>query len=275
MIHGSQCGPFPGVPFGRLYPRKQGPYSTPIHIGVEADSFYFTGKSQDVLRTELMEARITERALQAGIDAMDVGVRQCDVASAILAAATRGTAEFGGDYPAIVPLMPTGVGTSCPHLTWSDAAFAAATGTTIEIAGVRHHYHAPLTRTVYLGRPPDKMRKAAETVLEGIHAALDAARPGARTRDVHAAWTKTIERHGLSKTSRCGYSIGLGYPPDWGEGTISLRAEDETVLAPNMTIHVMPGIWLDDWGVSISETIRITDDGCESLCNFPRELITK
>jgi hypothetical protein len=51
---------------------------------------------------------------------------------------------------------------------------------------------------------------------------------GALARDVHAAWTRTIERHGLLKDSRCGYSIGLNYPPDWGERTISFRAIDET-----------------------------------------------
>src|SRR3546814_12197929 len=67
-----------------------------------------------------------------------------DVCSSDLSAGTRGTEEYGGDYPAIVPLMPTGIGTSCPHITWRDAPFAADTGTSIEIAGVRHRYHVPM-----------------------------------------------------------------------------------------------------------------------------------
>jgi ectoine hydrolase len=171
--------------------------------------------------------------------------------------------------------MPTGVGTSCPHLTWRDAPFEAGTGTSIEIAGVRHRYHVPMTRTVYLGAPPEKMRHAAEVVVEGIHAALEVAKPGAGTREVHAAWTRTIERHGLYKDSRCGYAIGLNYPPDWGERTISLRSTDETILEPNMTIHFMPGIWLDDWGIAISEPIRITETGVEAFCDFPRQLFLK
>jgi ectoine hydrolase len=272
-------------------------------IGVEADSYYFTAKSLEVLRSEMPDARfedagvlvnwvravkspaeialmqqaarIAERVMQTAIDAIDVGVRQCDAAAAIQAASARGTEEFGGDYPAIVPLMPTGVGTSCPHITWLDEPFAANAGTSIEIAGVRRRYHVPMTRTVYLGAPPEKMRHAAEVVVEGIAAGLSAAKPGALARDVHAAWTRTIERHGLFKDSRCGYSIGLNYPPDWGERTISLRANDETVLEPNMTIHFMPGIWLDDWGIAISEPIRITESGVETFCNFPRRLFVK
>jgi Xaa-Pro aminopeptidase len=171
--------------------------------------------------------------------------------------------------------MPTGIGTSCPHITWLDEPFATGTGTTVEIAGVRRRYHVPMTRTLYLGKPPEKMRHAAEVVVEGVSAALDTAKPGALARDVHAAWTRTIERHGLFKDSRCGYSIGLNYPPDWGERTISLRAIDETVLEPNMTIHFMPGIWLDDWGIAISEAIRITPTGVETFCNFPRRLFVK
>jgi ectoine hydrolase len=272
-------------------------------IGVEADSYYFTAKSLEVLKKELpnsdfvdagvlvnwvravksnteialmqQAARISERIMQTAISEIGVGVRQCDLAASLQATGTRGTKEYGGDYPAIVPLMPIGAGTSCPHLTWSDAPFAAETGTTIEIAGVRHRYHVPMTRTVYLGTPPEKMRRAAEIVVEGISAALEAAKPGALARDIHAAWTKAIERHGLFKDSRCGYSVGLNYPPDWGERTISLRTIDETVLAPNMTIHLMPGIWLDDWGIAISEAIRITEGGVETFCNFPRQLFVK
>ena len=272
-------------------------------IGVEADSYYFTGRSLDVLRAELpnativdadglvnwvravksdaeiglmkQAAQITERIMHTAIERIGVGVRQCDVAADIQAAGARGTPEFAGDYPAIVPLMPSGVGTSGPHITWLDEPFMAQTGTTIEIAGVRHRYHVPMTRTVYLGTPPQKMVDAAKVVVEGISAALAVAKPGAGSRDVHRAWTETIARHGLVKDSRCGYSIGLNYPPDWGERTISLRANDETILEPNMTIHFMPGIWLDDWGIAISEAIRITDTGVEAFCNFPRELFVK
>lgn len=271
-------------------------------IGVDADSFYFTGKSLDVLRdgtegtvldTGLLlnwirsvkspgeieyirqAAAISRLTMQKAIDTIEPGVRQCDAAAEILRTQVNGTIEFGGDYPAIMPLMPTGRTTTCPHITWRDTPFEPDTASVLEISGVRHHYHAPLTRTLHLGRPPADIAQAADVVLEGIERALAVARPGALARDIHAAWNGVISRHGLCKDSRCGYSIGLGYPPDWGERTLSLRDSDETALEPDMTLHFMPGIWMPDWGISISETIHITDDGAVAVCDFPRRLFTK
>ena len=86
---------------------------------------------------------------------------------------------------------------------------------------------------------------------------------------MHRAWQDVLDQYGLKKESRIGYGIGVGYVPDWGEHTISLRPGDETVLEPNMTIHVMLGMWMDDWGMEMSETTRITDSGVECLTNFP------
>ena len=77
------------------------------------------------------------------------------------------------------------------------------------------------------------------------------------------------------KESRCSYSIGLSYPPDRGERTVSLRPDDRTVLAPNMTPHFMPALWFEDWELEISESIRITDTGTETLASWPRELQSK
>ena len=84
-----------------------------------------------------------------------------------------------------------------------------------------------------------------------------------------------LARYGIEKDSRCGYSIGLSYPPDWGERTISFRPGDETVLEPGMTFHFMPGLWFDDWGMEITESIAITETGVETLTNYPRELFVK
>ncbi|NLC22341.1 MAG: M24 family metallopeptidase, partial [Halomonadaceae bacterium] len=72
-----------------------------------------------------------------------------------------------------------------------------------------------------------------------------------------------------------GYSIGLSYPPDWGERTMSLRPSDETILQPGMTFHFMPGLWEDEWGLEITESILITETGCETLANFPRQLFVR
>ena len=129
-----------------------------------------------------------------------------------------------------------------------------------------------MARTVHLGKPPQKLVDTAKIVVEGLENALGAVRPGATCAEVEAAWRTTIERHGIEKESRIGYSTGLNYPPDWGESTLSLRPGDQTVLQTNMTIHMIPGIWMDDWGVEISECFRVGEKGAETFCSFPRRL---
>ena len=112
-------------------------------------------------------------------------------------------------------------------------------------------------------------------MLKATDAGLARALPGNLAGDVATAFFDELERHGFSKDSRTGYSIGLSYPPDWGERTVSLRRGDKTVLEPNMTLHFMPALWLDDGGLELSETILITDKGAECLADVPRRVVVK
>ena len=98
---------------------------------------------------------------------------------------------------------------------------------------------------------------------------------GSDPKEVHQAFASTIARAGLSKESRIGYSIGIGYPPDWGERTMSLRPGDKTVLQPGMTFHFMTGLWSDDMGLEITESLVITEGAPELLANVPRQLFVK
>lgn len=272
-------------------------------VGVEADAAYFTARAYLALIAALPQGRvvdsgelvnwvrvvkspheveqlriagsIAERVMTVALDAVRPGRRQCDVAAEILAAQAVGTEEHGGDYSAIVPLLPTGAGAGTPHLTWTDRHFVEGEATTLEIAGVFGRYHCPLARTVMLGEPPRRLRDTAEVVREGMHLALDALVPGATGRDVHAAFTHLISRHGLTKESRIGYSIGIGYPPDWGERTVSLRSEERSVIEAGMAFHVILGMWMDGWGYELSEPVVVTDSVPERLTDLPQELATR
>ena len=128
----------------------------------------------------------------------------------------------------------------------------------MELAAARRHYHAPITRTAHLGTPPSEVRKLASVIVEGGDLALEAARPGATCAEVEVVWQGVLNRHGYQKESRVGYSIGLGFPPDWGERTASLRPGDTTVLEPGMCFHFQSGIWnfpvdsLTDYGCPAS-----------------------
>jgi ectoine utilization protein EutD len=272
-------------------------------IGLEMDAYFFSPRAYDALRAALpgarfadahelvnwvrsvksegelqlmrTAARIVERVMAAGIDRVEPGVRQCDAVAAIYEAAVRGVDGVGGDYPAIVPMLPTGPGTGTPHLTWSDEPFRSGEATILELAGCYRRYHCPMARTVFLGRPPRRLVETASATREGLEAALAAVRPGIRCEDVEAAWRREIAKHGLAKSSRIGYSVGLNYPPDWGEHTMSLRPGDETELEPGMTFHMIVGMWMDGWGFELSETFHVAPGGAECLSSFPRELVVK
>jgi ectoine hydrolase len=272
-------------------------------IAVEKDSYYFTAMCFERLKLGLPNAtfkdgtnlvnrvrliksnqeieymrkagKLVELAMGAAMNSIEVGVRECDVAANIYKAQISGTEFFGGDYPAIVPLMPAGKKTSTPHLTWSDDRYKDGDTVILELAGCYKRYHSPLARTVQIGQPSQQVSELSKVVIEGLNTTLDFVKPGVTCEEVEDVWRKSIEKSGFIKESRIGYSMGLNYPPDWGEHTVSLRQGDKTILQPNMTFHMIPGIWCDDFGVELSESFRVTENGSENFADFPRELIMK
>ncbi len=273
-------------------------------IGVEMDNYYFSAKCLEVLRAELPNAAISDatalvnwqRAVKSAgelgymrkaarivevmhqriRDVAEPGLRKCDLVAEIYDAALRGTDGFGGDYAAIVPMTPSGKDASAAHLTWDDRPMKAGEGTYFEIAGCFKRYHAPMSRTLFLGTPPAGMLKAQDAVMEGLEAGLGAARPGNTCGQIAEAFFGVLRKHGVEKDNRAGYPVGISYPPDWGERTMSIRQGDTAVIEENMTFHFMPAIWTDDWGFETSETIRIRAEGpAECLANVSRELVIK
>jgi ectoine hydrolase len=281
-------------------------------LGVEMENYYYSARAHAVLsaalsgnrsgnriidatalvnwcravksETEILymrrAARIVERMHARILEVMEPGKRKNEVAAEIYRTGLWGAefegVSFGGDYPAVAPLMPTGKDASAAHLTWDDREFETGAGTFFEIAGVYRRYHAPLCRTVYLGTPPGDMLAAEAAVLEGIADGIAAARPGNTAGDVARAFHRVLSKRGIAREGRCGYPIGLSYPPDWGERTFSIRPEDETVLTPAMTFHFMPALWMEDWGLEITESLLIRESGpAECLADVPRKLLVK
>ena len=272
-------------------------------IGVEMDNYWFSAAANETLRRHLKDAAFSDatglvnwqrtvksdyevafiRKAAKIVDAMHARVFELiepGLPKNVLVAEIQKQAILGadgnwGDYAAFVPMLPSGLDATAPHLTWDDRPFANNEGTFFELGGCYRRYHAPLSRTVYLGKPPQKFLDAEKAVLEATQAGLEMCRPGTTCGEVADAFFGTLRRLGFEKESRAGYSIGLSYPPDWGERTLSIRRGDTTVLEPNMTLHFMPALWLDDGGLELSETILITPTGAECLCQTPRKLVIK
>ena len=184
-------------------------------IGVEMDNYYFSAAAYRSLETHLRKAtlldatglvnwqrivkstteiafmknaaRIVEKMHARILEVAEPGVRKNELVAEIYHAAITGVEGAGGDYPAIVPMLPTGIDASAPHLTWDDKPMRAGEATFFEIAGVYRRYHCPLSRTVFLGRPAARERDAEGALLEAIEAGLEAARPGNVCEDIHRA----------------------------------------------------------------------------------------
>ncbi len=219
--------------------------------------------------------RIVEAMHRRIVEKVELGIRKSDLVAEIYDAGIRGVDGFGGDYAAIVPLLPSGADASAPHLTWDDKPMRNGEGTFFEIAGCYRRYHCPLSRTVFLGKPTQAFLDAEKATLEGMEAGLAAAKPGNVCEDIANAFFAVLKKYGIVKDNRTGYSIGLSYPPDWGERTMSLRPGDRTELQPGMTFHFMTGLWLETMGMEITESIVITESGVECLSNVPRQLVVK
>ena len=273
-------------------------------IGVEMENYYYSAKAHAVLQAELpganfvdatalvnwqrliksddeialirKAARISEHVVRTAIDKANPGIRKNDLVAEIMHAGITGVGDDWGDYPAIVPLTPSGLDATAAHLTWNGEPMREGEATFFELSGCYRRYHAPLCRTVFLGTPSSEMRRVEAAQIEGIEAGLDAARAGNRTCDIANAFLNVMAQYGIERKGRMGYPVGLSYPPDWGERTASIRTEDKTVLKPGMVFHFMPALWMDDWGLETTETILISSDGpAEALCDVERKLFVK
>ena len=273
------------------------------NIGIEMDSHYFTAYCYETIKKNLPNAKfkdaerlvnwvrvvkseaeiklmkcaaqITENAMKTAFKSINPGVRQCDAVADIQKSLFNGTSAFGGDYASIATLLPTGKGTSASHLTATEDKFVSGEATIIEIAGVYKRYHCPMARTVLLGKKDQKKIDTMKATNEALDAGIAVTKPGNTADDVAQKFWEVLDKYKIKKESRTGYSIGIGYPPDWGEQTLNISKGDKTILQPNVTFHMIAVMQFGDWGVEASESVRVTEKSNELFCNFSRELHIK
>ena len=270
-------------------------------IGVDFDAHYYTARAHHHLVSGLPNATISDNrelvnwarlikseaeltymreagriitdTMNNALANLKPNVRQYEVIADVYHDQITGYDGKYGDYTGLCPLIQVGEGTSTPHLTWSAEPLPESGLIVMELGAARRHYHAPLTRTAHIGEPPDAMKRLAYAIVEGGDRAIEAMKPGVTCEEIEAIWQGVLNRNGYEKKSRVGYSIGLNYPPDWGERTASLRPGDKTVLQAGMCFHFQSGVWLEDFGAAISEPIIVTDGGGERLSDVARELV--
>jgi Xaa-Pro dipeptidase len=273
-------------------------------VGYERNSYYFPAYQQDRFRTSfnagslldcfgiVEEGRIrksnfeievmrkaaaaTEAGMQAGFDACAAGVTENELGAAISAAMFRA----GGEPPAVMPYVASGPRSMIGHCTWEGRTIQPGEHVFLEVGGCFRRYHTAMMRTIVLGELSTSMLKAQDRMLMALKEVEGAIRPGLTVSDTDNIIRDIISDNdiGAQLITRAGYSIGIAFPPSWDEGyMLSLKQGDQTILEQGMTIHLIPWMWgVDgDKTVGISDTILVTDKGCESFFTLKRDFVVK
>ena len=272
-------------------------------IGYEKECWYFTAGQQErlfakcpaakfvdcsgiveagrVIKSELeievmrKAARMAEAGIRAGIDAVCAGTKEDDVAAEMFHAMIK----MGCQWPGLAPFVASGPRGAIGHATWMGRTIQAGELVFLETGGCFRRYHAAIMRGCFVGEPTRQLREAERVVIEAVEATIDAIRPGITAAQADAVNRNIIAKYdfGGTQATRSAYSIGIAVPPDWGEGHIlSFLPGEDRVLEPNMTFHLIPWVQLAGTaGVGCSETIRVTETGCEVLTCFERRLFAK
>ncbi|MFW6193798.1 MAG: M24 family metallopeptidase [Gemmatimonadota bacterium] len=260
-------------------------------VGVEMDAHYYTARSDRRLRDGLPGAsfadatllvnrvrlrksereirymeqagRLADEGMRRGMEAVAPGVPESEVAAEIYRGLVGGTEDHGGDYPAIVPLLPAGLRSTTPHLTWSDRRYREGDPVIVELAGVRHRYHAPLARTAFVGEPPAEVAEAYAVLHRAQQAAVAAATVGAPCEEVDAAARGIIAEAGWGDRfiHRTGHGIGVEEHED-----PYIVEGNRTPLAPGHAFSIEPGIYVPGrFGMRLEDIVVAAEGGPEPL----------
>lgn len=216
-------------------------------------------------------ARYTEAGMRAGLDTARVGATDNDVAAAIIAARVRA----GSGFMRSPTYVLVGARTELTHQTWQGDRIAAGDLVYIEQGGCARHYAAPLMRTAVVGKASARIREIADASRRSLDAVIAETRPGRPIEDVDAINRALIAEAGLSDyyRHRTGYGVGLDFLTWIERNGMSFNRGNKAPFAPGMTFHLpivffVPGVG----GIGFSETVLVTEDGCEAITDFPREL---
>jgi Xaa-Pro dipeptidase len=217
-------------------------------------------------------AHYTDAGISAAVAAARTGVTENDVA----AAASEAMISAGSEYFSIDPLVRTGKRTSMAHATYRRNTVENGDPMILEMGGVHSRYTAPIYRTISIGPPSARLSRLAEGCLNALECLYEYIRPGRSFEDAARAAEKVLV--GVDADAEvvpsCGYSVGLGFPPDWVEHSTFIRTGCEDVFQPGMVFHTprslrVPGVM----SAGFSEAIVITANGCEPLSQLPRKLL--
>ncbi|QNO15820.1 aminopeptidase P family protein [Alkalicella caledoniensis] len=179
--------------------------------------------------------------------------------------------ELGTEGPSFSPIIAYGANGADPHHGPDNSVLKEGDSIIIDIGTKYNSYCSDMTRTVFYRSVSPKAREVYNIVREANARAISVIKPGVRFCDIDAAARDYIEEKGYGKyfTHRTGHSIGIEVH-DFGD----VSSVNTDCVAPGMIFSIEPGIYLTgDFGVRIEDLVMVTEDGCEVLNKFTKDLI--
>ncbi len=223
-----------------------------------------------------LAAEISDAMVMSGTAMAGPGVPNRDVAAIIY----HTMIQRGGTYPAFVPLIRSTRTLDHEHGTWDSDRLSARDLLFLEMSGCFWRYHAPVGRLVHIGEALEGSQRTSKICIDAQLAAADAIRPGVTADSVYQAWKRCIDAAGLDHYHRhhCGYLVGIGFPPSWSGSGVprGLRKGSDMVIEQGMAFHLMSWLMRTGQGDAfLSDTVVVTETGCEFLTSAPRDLIVR
>jgi Xaa-Pro dipeptidase len=221
------------------------------------------------------------RAAALADDALDAAlplIKQGGDEGAILAAMQAAIFSGGGDYPANEFIIGSGTDALLCRYKAGRRKLTKNDQLTLEWAGVFHHYHAAMMRTVIVGKPTRRHQELFEACRDALVAVEKAMAPGSTFGSVFDAHAHAMEAHGLTKhrLNACGYSLGARFAPSWMDMPMFYAGNPEPV-APDMTLfaHMILMDSESETAMTLGRTYLTTEAQPKALSRHDLDLIIR
>jgi Xaa-Pro aminopeptidase len=179
--------------------------------------------------------------------------------------------DQGADEVSFPPIVAAADNGALPHAVPRDVPIPAGTLVVIDLGARLGGYCSDCTRTFATGPLPDSQAESYEGVRDAQRVAVDEVRAGISCKEIDADTRAVLEsRLGITFEHGLGHGVGL----DVHEAPRLARTGEGSLETGN-TVTVEPGVYVaGEFGIRIEDLVAVTEDGCEILTGFTKELVT-
>ncbi|PYU22017.1 MAG: aminopeptidase P family protein [Acidobacteria bacterium] len=224
-------------------------------------------KSAEELDAMRRSARLASEVISEAPDFVRPGVAELDVAAEIDYRLRR----KGASGPSFETIVASGPRSALPHARPTEKRLQKNELVVLDLGAILRHYCSDLTRTVFLGRAPARVRRWYKAVEQAQEAAQHALRAGVAAGSVDRAARRLLNQHGLGQYFVHGTGHGLGI--EIHEGPRVGRSQKQEIRAGNV-VTLEPGIYVEGvGGIRIEDEVAVHADRTEVLTTAPRGLL--